>query len=90
MPGLSVTARDFATAAAKAAGVADPFAASPAVALPDNYDEAVDALARLRDVAMALAKSGGGPRIRVLVGGETSGVVATAFQQAGADVATCE
>lgn len=46
----AVTARDFASAAAKAAGMADPHE-SPAEDVPIHYDEVVDALQQLRRTA---------------------------------------
>jgi hypothetical protein len=87
-----VTSRDFAASAARVAGWADPHA-SPAAEKPEHYDEVVEALAEMR--ARALPQSGEasqGPclRVRVLVAGETSAVVARMFRQAGADVATCD
>ena len=87
----AVTARDFSAAASQAAGLADPFA-SPAEQLPEHYDEVVEALQRIR--ASAPSYTGGelgpSPRVRVLVAGEVSAVVARMFQLAGADVATCD
>ena len=87
-----VTSRDFAASAARVAGWADPHA-SPAAEEPEHYDEVVEALAAMR--ARALPQSGEAsqgpcPRVRVLVAGETSAVVARMFRQAGADVATCD
>ena len=89
----SVTARDFTAAAARASGLADP-SISPADQLPEYYDEVVDALANIRVSALSHQVGGGQPgpssRVRVLVVGETSAVVARMFQLAGADVATCD
>ena len=77
-----VTARDFAAAAASAAGIANP-AADPADVLPDHYDEVVEALERIRVQVPFLSGGGPGPRTpRVLVVGETHGTVASMFRRA--------
>ena len=87
---VSVTARDFAAAAAKAAGIADPFL-SPAAVLPVHYDEVVAALDRMRTLVLSSSGGGLGPRTpRVLVVGETHGVVANMFARVGVEVATCD
>lgn len=87
---VSVTARDFATAASKAAGIADPFL-SPAAILPVHYDEVVAALERMRTLVLSSSGGGLGPRTpRVLVVGETHGVVANMFARVGVEVATCD
>ena len=86
----SVTARDFATAASKAAGIADPFI-SPAAVLPVHHDEVVAALDRLRTLVLSSSGGGLGPSTpRVLVVGETHGVVANMFARVGVEVATCD
>ena len=87
-----VTSRDFAASAARVAGWADPHA-SPAAEEPEHYAEVVEALAEMRARALPQpgeASQGPCPRVRVLVAGETSAVVARMFRQAGADVATCD
>ena len=89
---MSVTARDISHAAARAAG-ASVTAADPAAELPKHFDEAVEALERLRRSALSSggeSEQGPGSRPRVLVVGETSAVVARMFARAGADVATCD
>lgn len=88
---LTATALDISSAAARFGGLPDP-SSSPAEALPEHYDEVVDALEALRTSALSLQGGEGapGPRPLVLVVGERSGVVAQMFRRAGADVATCD
>ena len=62
---------------------------SPADAVPEHEAQLQAALAAVHEDVQQ-AKSGGVPPPRVLVAGETSGVVAHAFLSAGADVATCD
>ena len=84
----SVAARDLRDAAAAAAGsLVSPH---PTEVEPDNIDEVVDELARLRVAALGLSGGGKTRQVRVLVVGENSGVVARMFRDAGADVATCD
>ena len=84
-----VTARDFAAAAAKEAGQADP-GADPAAELPTHFDEVVDALAALRTSARSQLGGSLDRAPRVLVVGEVHATVARMFARAGADVATCD
>ena len=56
----AVTERDFATEAAQAAGMTNPFAPSPADVLPEHYDSILDSLEHIRSAARAQAKLGGG------------------------------
>ena len=82
-----VTPKDLKDAAAWASG--STVMVDPAVFIPEHHDEVVEKLSQLKKATLRL--SGGGTRPpRVLVVGETSGIVARAFQQAGADVATCD
>ena len=63
---------------------------SPASELPSHYD---DILAELEHIRSALSAFSGGEqhlRPKVLIVGETSGVVASMMKRAGADVATCD
>ena len=62
---------------------------SPARALPAHWDRLLEQLARIRLSVARLRGEGCSPP-RVLVAGESSGVVATMFMKAGADVATCD
>ena len=89
-----VTARDVRDAAARAVS-SDALLpnSSPADTDPEHIDEVVESLTQLRHRALNLS---GGRQVRVLVIGETGTdegqppAVATAFQRAGADVATCD
>ena len=63
--------------------------ASPAASLPVHMEELMAALARI-SAAATLQWGEGRRRPRVLVVGETSGVIAGMFRRAGADVATCD
>ena len=49
----AVTERDFAIAAAQAAGMTNPFAPSPADVLPEHYDSILDSLEHIRSAARA-------------------------------------
>ena len=63
---------------------------SPADVLPDHYDTLLEQLHTLRRNT-GLNKLGGSSRAaRVLIVGETSGVIGRMFREAGADVATCD
>ena len=67
-----------------------PSGTSPADTLPLHYDSMMAQLQNAREAA-AQSKLGRESRApRVLVAGETSGVVASMFAAAGADVATCD
>ena len=85
-----VTARDVRDAAALLTRA--PRASlvpSPADVEPEHLDQLTAALAAVHE-DVAQSKSGGVALPRVLILGETSGVVARAFRAAGADVATCD
>ena len=84
----AVSAREIRDAAARHMGLPDP-SVSPAAVEPENIDDVVDALARCKAAASSLS-GGGSRRVRVLVVGERNAVVARAFRDAGADVATCD
>lgn len=62
---------------------------SPAEELPRHYDTLLSQLRTLREDTEH-AKFGGSRAVRVLVVGETSGVIASMFTEAGADVVTCD
>ena len=67
---------------------------SPSEEQPEHIDEVVESLATLRAETLRLSRGGTAPP-RVLVVGETGSedsppVVAKMFQEAGADVATCD
>jgi len=70
-------------------GRANSHVASPADALPSHNERLQSELAQIH-ADVARFKSLGGRAPTVLVCGETSGVIATAFTKAGADVATCD
>ena len=68
--------------------------ANPAEELPEHYDEVVDKLSALQSEQLRLSRGGGEPP-KVLVIGEAGSpesppFVARMFQDAGADVATCD
>jgi hypothetical protein len=63
--------------------------ASPSATLPVHYDFLCDQLSKLNDLVTADANLRSLPP-RVLVVGETSGVVPPMFQMAGAQVAACD
>ena len=68
--------------------------ASPAEEMPEHIDEVVVALATLKAEALRLSRGGIAPP-KVLIVGETGSaksppIVAKMFQEAGADVATCD
>ena len=86
---FTVTARDISMAAmAENDGDNDgvPARPSPAEVLPVHYDSLVDMLASMATSAL----SRGGRQPRVLIAGERTGVVASMFALAGADVATAD
>ena len=85
-----VTARDIANAAAAHAGSASALS-DPAAEIPEHYDEVVERLSRLcSNASSSFGGELGLRKPRVLVVGETHGVVASMFLTAGADAATCD
>ena len=82
-----VTIRDIRDAADVIGG--STILPSPADIEPAHIDEVVKQLASLRQATLRLS-GGGCRRIRVLVTGERSAVVARMFREAGAEVATCD
>ena len=89
-----VTPRDVATEANKIARAGNKpntkvSRPSPAEAIPENYNELI---VELRRVATMIARhrEAGMPKPRVLIVGESHGVLAKLFAMAGADVATCD
>ena len=85
---FTMTARDVAEAAdhVKAEYAARSPRRSPADVIPVHYSSMIE---ELRHVAASAHKSGA-RRPRVLIVGEKSGVIASMFALAGADVATCD
>jgi hypothetical protein len=84
-----VTERDVRDAAHLVTQSGGVKADSPADDIPVHYDTLLRELARIHE-AVAQSKSGGGRPPRVLVIGETSGVISRAFRSAGADAANCD
>ena len=63
---------------------------SPADVLPDHYDTLLEQLHTLRRDTESTKLGGSSRAARVLIVGETSGVIGRMFREAGADVATCD
>ena len=84
----TVTVRDIAEAA-RSMDTARGKTLSPAEVLPEHYEQLLQQLVEIRKrVDRAVAE--GAHRPRVLVACERHSVVAKMFQEAGADVATCD
>ena len=84
-----VTARDVADAASTLVDARKPKTVSPADHVPFHYDALCERLSAVKDRVLRL-RGKGIPAPRVLVIGETSGVIAGMFMKAGADVLTCD
>ena len=85
----SVASRDVADAASTLVGTRTRRTSSPADHVPEHYEQLTRQLSRVHSLVLR-HRGVGFPAPRVLVTGETSGVVAGMFQMAGADVATCD
>ena len=84
---FTVTTRDVVQVGDKLLNKTPKRLKSPAEVLPEHFDRMVSDLQQLANKAAAMC---GDYRPRVLIVGETSGVVAGMFKLAGMDVATCD